>query len=243
MSLKGKISIITGAASGIGKAIADIFSNDGAIIVGLDINMEKLKATTEEIKSKGLNAIPIKCDLGDLNDIYRAVKEIKGYFKHVDILVNNAGVFSGTTLSEMTEDEWDNVMDINLKGPFFLSKEILKMMVRNRSGKIINIASMAAKRGGTTSGVPYGTSKAGIIAVTKYCAKFAAPYGINVNAVIPGFVNTGINPRIKEMIKDIPLKRIADPEEIAKVVLFLASDSSNYITGEMIDVNGGLLMD
>jgi len=243
MRLKDKISVITGAASGIGKAIANIFSNDGAIIIALDINMEGLKATTEEIRMKGLDATPMKCDLGNLKDIYRTVKEIKSNFKRVDILVNNAGIFSGTPLFEIKEIEWDRVMDINLKGPFFLSKEILKMMIRRRSGKVINIASMAAKRAGTTSGVPYGASKAGIIAVTRYCAKLAAPYGINVNAVVPGFVNTVINPKIRDMIKDIPLRRIAEPEEIGKVVLFLASEDSNYITGEMINVNGGLLMD
>jgi len=243
MRLKDKISVITGAASGIGKAIADVFSREGAVVIALDINMEELKKTIDTIRSKGLDAFAIKCDMSSLSEIDKTVNKIKSNFKKVDILVNNAGIFSSTPLMEITSNEWDFVMNVNLKGPFFLSKEILKLMTKNRSGKIINIASLAAKRGGTTSAVPYGASKAGIVSVTKYCAKFAAPYGINVNAVVPGFVDTGINPRIKDMIEYIPIRRIAKPEEIANVALFLASDDSSYITGEMIDVDGGFLMD
>lgn len=243
MRLKNKISVITGAASGIGKAIANVFSREGAVVIALDINMEELKKTTDIIRSKGLDAFAIKCDMLSLADINKTVKEIKDNFKKIDILVNNAGIFSKTPILEMTESEWDIVMNVNLKGPFFLSKEILRLMIEKRSGKIINIASLAAKRGGTTSGVPYGASKAGLISVTKYLARFGAGYGINVNAVVPGFVDTGINPRINDMIEHIPIGRIARPEEIANVVLFLASDDSSYITGEMIDVDGGFLMD
>lgn len=241
--LKGKISVITGAASGIGKAIANVLSKEGSTVVALDINIEECRKTTDAIRSKGFNAIPIRFDLSNLSSIEKIVKEIVVNFKKVDILVNNAGIFSSTPIMEMTDSEWDLVMNINLKGPFFLSKEILKSMVGNKSGKIVNIASLAAKRGGSTSGVNYGASKAGLISVTKYLARFGAQYGINVNAVVPGYVNTSMNPRLKEMIKFIPIGRVAEPEEIAKVVLFLVSDDSSYITGEMVNVDGGLLMD
>ena len=243
MRLKNKISVITGAASGIGKAIANTFSKEGSIVVALDININELIKTIDTIRNRGFDAYAIKCDISSLDEIDKTIKEIKNNFEKIDILVNNAGIFSKTPILEMTESEWDMVMNVNLKGPFFLSKEILRSMIEKRSGRIINIASLAAKRGGTTSGVPYGVSKAGLISVTKYLARFSAAYGINVNAIVPGFVDTGMNPKIKDMIEYIPIRRLAEPEEIANVALFLASDDSSYITGEMIDVDGGFLMD
>ena len=242
-SLKSKTAIVTGGKWGIGRAIADIFSSEGSTVIALDINFKECKKTVDIIKNKGFNAIPIRCDLSDINSINKTIIEISNNFKKIDILVNNAGIFSTTPILDMTVKEWDKVMDTNLKGPFFLSKEILKIMIENKYGKIINMSSLTAKTGGRTSGVNYGVSKAGLISVTKYLAKFGAKYGINVNAILPAFVETQMNLRLKEMLDYIPLGRIASPGEIAKVALFLASDDSSYITGEMIDVDGGYLMD
>ncbi|MCD6122883.1 MAG: SDR family oxidoreductase [Spirochaetales bacterium] len=248
MKLKDTISIVTGAATGIGRATAIKFAEHGSTVILADINLDGIKKTSEIIEEKGYSGIPIKIDLTSLSYIKSFTSKVISQFKRIDILVNNAGIFSTLPILEMTEQEWDLVMGVNLKGTFFLCKEILPIMIKQRSGKIINLSSLAAKRGGVTSGINYAASKAGIISVTKCLAKFAASYGINVNAVVPAFCDTNMfrslpKEKIESAIKGIPLGRPAQPEELADAILFLASDEASYITGEILDVNGGVLMD
>jgi 3-oxoacyl-[acyl-carrier protein] reductase len=248
MAMKDRVAIVTGAATGIGKAAADELAFRGAHAVIADIDTKGGEAAAAELRAKGLAASYLRLDIGKVDDIRRGVREAVERFSRIDILVNNAGLYSTVPIPEMSEAEWDRVMGVNLKGTFFLSKEVLAHMVGRRYGKIVNIASLAGKRGGVTSGVNYGASKAGVISLTKYLATYAAPYGINVNAVVPGFAETKMfrmnSPeKIEALLKTIPLGRVAKPEELAKAIAFLASDDASYVTGEIMDVNGGIHMD
>jgi NAD(P)-dependent dehydrogenase (short-subunit alcohol dehydrogenase family) len=243
-----RVAIVTGAATGIGKAAAEELASRGAHAVIADIDTKGGEAAAAEFRAKGLAASYLWLDIGKVDDIRRGVREAVERFSRIDILVNNAGLYSTVPIPEMSEAEWDRVVGVNLKGTFFLSKEVLAHMVGRRYGKIVNIASLAGKRGGVTSGVNYGASKAGVISLTKYLATYAAPYGINVNAVVPGFAETKMfrmnSPeKIEALLKTIPLGRVAKPEELAKVIAFLASDDASYVTGEIMDVNGGIHMD
>jgi len=248
MAMTDRVAIVTGAATGIGKAAAEELASRGAHAVIADIDTKGGEAAAAELRAKGLAASYLRLDIGKVDDIRRGVREAVERFSRIDILVNNAGLYSTVPIPEMSEAEWDRVMAVNLKGTFFLSKEVLAHMVGRRYGKIVNIASLAGKRGGVTSGVNYGASKAGVISLTKYLATYAAPYGINVNAVVPGFAETKMfrmnSPeKIEALLKTIPLGRVAKPEELAKVIAFLASDDASYVTGEIMDVNGGIHMD
>lgn len=248
MAMTDRVAIVTGAATGIGKAAAEELAFQGAHAVIADIDTKGGEAAAAELRAKGLAASYLRLDIGKVDDIRRGVREAVERFSRIDILVNNAGLYSTVPIPEMSEAEWDRVVGVNLKGTFFLSKEVLAHMVGRRYGKIVNIASLAGKRGGVTSGVNYGASKAGVISLTKYLATYAAPYGINVNAVVPGFAETKMfrmnSPeKIEALLKTIPLGRVAKPEELAKVIAFLASDDASYVTGEIMDVNGGIHMD
>jgi 3-oxoacyl-[acyl-carrier protein] reductase len=248
MRLEGKVAVVTGAATGIGKAAAEALCGEGAHSVVADIDAEGGERAAAELGRKGYEASSIRIDISKVSDIERTVRELLARHAKIDILVNNAGLYSTVPIPEMTEREWDRVMNVNLKGTFFLSKEVLPSMVKRRYGKIVNVASLAAKRGGVTSGANYGASKAGVVSVTKYLATYAAPFGINVNAVVPGFAETNMfrlnSPeKIEALLKTIPLGRVARPEELGKAIAFLASDDASYITGEIMDVNGGIHMD
>lgn len=248
MAMTDRVAIVTGAATGIGKAAAEELASRGAHAVIADIDTKGGEAAAAEFRAKGLAASYLWLDIGKVDDIRRGVREAVERFSRIDILVNNAGLYSTVPIPEMSEAEWDRVVGVNLKGTFFLSKEVLAHMVGRRYGKIVNIASLAGKRGGVTSGVNYGASKAGVISLTKYLATYAAPYGININAVVPGFAETKMfrmnSPeKIEALLKTIPLGRVAKPEELAKVIAFLASDDASYVTGEIMDVNGGIHMD
>ncbi len=248
MKLENKISIITGAARGIGKATAILFGEEGSTVVVADIDMEGTRKAADEMREKECKAFPVKVDLSVIWDIQSTVSDIKEKFGDIHILVNNAGVFSKVQIQDMTEEEWDRVMVINLKGAFFLSKEVLPVMIKQQYGKMGNVSSLSAKRGGFTYGVNYGVSKVGLISVTKYMANFGGRYGINVNAIVPGFVDTEMfrdHQEEKKMavIKSIPLSRIDRAEEVAKAIMFLYSEDSDYITGEILDINGRILME
>jgi NAD(P)-dependent dehydrogenase (short-subunit alcohol dehydrogenase family) len=248
MRLEGRLAVVTGAATGIGHAAAHALCEEGAHSVVADIDLEGAERAAGELVAKGYEASAIRIDISMVSDIERCVRVLLGSHAKIDILVNNAGLYSTVPIPMMTEGEWDRVMDVNLKGTFFLSKEVLPSMIERRYGKIVNIASLAAKRGGVTSGVNYGASKAGVVSVTKYLATYAAPFGVNVNAVVPGFAETKMfrmnSPeKIAALLKTIPLGRVARPEELGKAVAFLASDDASYITGEIMDVNGGIHMD
>jgi len=213
-----------------------------------DVDLQSVRETADEIRAMGCEALPIKADVSDKAQVRKMVGSIINAFKKIDILVNNAGIFSSVPLIDMTEDEWDKVMEVNLKGVFVCSQAVMKFMIKQHSGKIVNIASLAGKVGGIYAGAHYAASKAGGICLTKSLAKQLAQYNINVNAVAPALIETDMMKdwpkQVKEtLLKQVPLGRFGTPEEVAETVLFLVSEGANYITGATIDVNGGLLMD
>jgi len=248
MKLKDRVAIITGAARGIGKAIALAFAREGAKVVLVDVDKEKLEILQNEIKKRKGEAIAIPCDISKSSEVKSMVDQVKKAFDRIDILVNNAGIIRRGTIETMTEEDWDRVIEVNLKGTFNCSKAVVETMKQQRYGKIVNVSSIAGKIGDITSAPGYGPSKAGIDALTKTLARQLAPYGINVNAVSPHAIETEMSAqwaeeRRKEIIASIPLGRLGKPEDVAEAVLFLASDEASFITGEILDVNGGALMD
>jgi 3-oxoacyl-[acyl-carrier protein] reductase len=240
VELRGRVALVTGAGRGIGRAIALALAEKGANVA---INYAHSRKEAEEVaelcRSHGVDAITVKADVSNRREVRRMVEEVVGHFGGIDILVNNAGIL-GKALRpmEVTDDEWDAVLGVNLKGAFIVTQEVLRYMKR---GKIVNIASIAGKDGGTV-GPHYAASKGGLIALTFNLARHLAP-DILVNAVAPGPVDTElITPEIKERLRSLSLTgQIARPEEIAHAVIFLLEN--DHITGEVIDVNGGRLMD
>ena len=248
MGLSGKVALITGSVRGIGKAIALELANHGAKIVINDIlPTNEIDKTLEEIRKSGDQAIGIRADITIFKEVESMVKEIINKFGKIDILVNNAGIIRDSLLIRMKEEDWDAVININLKGTFNCSKTVAKYMMRQKSGgKIVNISSVIGLVGNIGQ-ANYAASKAGIIGFTKSIAKELALRNINVNAIAPGFIETDMTKRLSEkVIKDlqqqIPLKRLGTVKDIAKVVYFLVSDNANYITGQVINVDGGMVM-
>ncbi len=244
LKLQGRVSIITGAARGIGRAIAEEFIKEGAKVVLVDIAETELAKAAEELGRYG-EVTAIKADVSNVEEIRRVVEEVIRKYGRVDILVNNAGVFSTGPLEELTEEQWNRVMRINLTSAVMFSKEVVKYMKKQNFGKIINMASLAGQVGGIFAGIDYAVSKAGIICLTKALARRLARHNILVNAVAPGVIESPMTApwpdEVKKgFIEKIPLGRLGRPEEVAKVVLFLASDDSNYITGQVINVDGGI---
>lgn len=248
MRLKGRVAIITGGARGIGKAIALALVREGAKVAIVDFDKEGARALKDQIEKEQGQAIAIPCDVSKSSEVKAMVDEVKKAFNRIDILVNNAGIIRRGTIETVTEEDWDRVIEVNLKGTFNCSKAVVETMKQQRYGKIINVSSIAGKMGDITSAPGYGPSKAGIDALTKTLARQLAPYGINVNAVAPHAIETEMSAqwseeRRKEIIASIPLGRLGKPEDVAEAVLFLASDNASFITGEILDVNGGALMD
>lgn len=243
--LKDKVALITGGARGIGKAIALELAEAGANIAFTDIAPEaEINATIEEIKYLGVDVLGIHSNAASYTDASNAVEKVIGYFNRIDILVNNAGITRDGLLMRMKEEDWDLVININLKSVFNYTKAAIRPMMNQRSGKIINISSVVGIMGnaGQTN---YSASKAGIIGFTKSAAKELASRNIQVNAVAPGYVETAMTAQLNEeqrkaLTDAIPLKRTAQPKDIAAVVKFLSSHESDYITGQVINVNGGL---
>ncbi len=248
MKLKDRVAIITGAARGIGKAIALTFVREGAKVALVDIDAKQLEALTNEIEERKGKSIPIACDITKSPEVQAMANRVKKAFGRIDILVNNAGIIRRGTIDTVTEEDWDRVIEVNLKGTFNCCKAAFETMKQQRYGKIVSISSISGKVGDITSAPGYGPSKAGIDALTKTLAKQLAPYGINVNGVSPHAIETEMSgqwseERRKEIISSIPLGRLGKPEEVAEAVLFLVSDEASFITGEILDVNGGALMD
>ena len=246
--LKGKVAIITGAAQGMGKAVAELFAQEGAKVVVNDVIEEKAKKIAEEIRSKGGEALAIRADVTDSKEISRMVEETVKKFGTIHILINNAGILRSTKTEEISEDEWNLVIDINLKGTFLCSKAVLPVMKKNRYGKIVNFSSSAGRSVSTLGGVHYTAAKAGILGFTRQLAKEVASFGINVNSVCPGLIDTEMvrsncSPeKLKNYEHSFPISRMGTPEEVADLVLFLVSNESSYITGASLDINGGDLM-
>ena len=248
MKLKDRVAVVTGGARGIGKAIALVFIREGAKLALVDVDKGILEAARKEIKRNKEEVIPIPCDITKSIEVKAMVDEVQRAFGHIDILVNNAGIIRRGTIETVTEEDWDRVIEVNLKGTFNCCKAVAVIMKQQGYGKIINVSSIAGKMGDITSAPGYGPSKAGVDALTKTLARQLAPFGINVNAVSPHAIETEMSAqwspeRRKEIIASIPLGRLGKPGDVAEAVLFLVSDEASFITGEILDVNGGALMD
>lgn len=245
MDFTGKTAIVTGAAKGIGRGCAEILARNGANVVLADINLEMAVETEQAFKKEGLQAKAVQVNVKSVADIEKMVQSAVRSFGTVDILVNNAGIFHATPIEEITEQEWDNIVDINLKSVFFATQKVLPYMKEKKSGKIVNLSSLAGRNGGFTNGMGYSATKAGIIGLTRGFAARLAQYGINVNAVAPGSTDTGIldglgESEIRSLTEKIPLGRFGKTAEIASVVAFLCSDEAAFMTGAVVDVNGGM---
>lgn len=245
--LKGKNVIVTGATRGIGREIALTLAQNGANIA---MNYRNLNSEVEdlinEIKSFGVDALAIKCDVSITEEVDKFVKEVKSHYNTIDILVNNAGITKDGLILRMKEEDFDDVLDVNLKGTFNTTKSVSSIMVRQKYGKIINISSVVGIAGNAGQ-CNYAASKAGVIGFSKSVARELASRNINVNVVAPGYINTDMTKNLpdkvkEEIIKSIPMKKIGDPKEVANLVLFLSSNLSDYITGQVINVDGGMVM-
>ncbi|MFQ5867077.1 MAG: 3-oxoacyl-[acyl-carrier-protein] reductase [bacterium] len=246
MDLKGRVAIVTGGARGIGKSIATQLALSRANVVIADVAEETAKSTAEEVSQKGSEAISIGVDVSSFSSVEEMVKKTLDKFGRIDILINNAGVTRDALVMRMKEEDWDLVLDINLKGAFNCIKMVSPVMMKQRTGKIVNIASIVGISGNAGQ-ANYSASKGGLIALTKTCAKELASRQINVNAVAPGFIQTSMTERLSVEVKEklssqIPLGKIGNPEDVASAVLFLVSEKSSYITGEVIRVDGGMGM-
>ncbi len=246
MKLANKVALVTGAAQGIGKAIALLLARNGADIVVSDINFEKAEETAREVEGLGRKAMACKVDVAKWDEVERMVEEVIARFGRVDILVNNAGIARDRLILRMTEEDWDTVLNINLKGTFNCTKAVVRHMSKQRSGKIVNIASVVGEMGNVGQG-NYAASKAGVIGFTKTVAREFAQRGINVNAIAPGYIETPMTDALPDKVKEelrrlIPMDRLGKPEDVAEAVLFLVSESANYITGQVLNVNGGIYM-
>jgi len=249
MTLEGRVALVTGAGRGIGKAIALAFAGEKAHVVINDIcPKDELEKVADEISALEVQSMAIQADVSQYDQVKEMIGQVEKTFQRLDILVNNAGLIRRGTIETVTEEDWDQVIRVNLKGTFNCCKAVVAIMKRQRMGKIINVSSVAGKTGDITSAPGYGPSKAAIDALTKTLARELAQYGINVNAVAPHAIETEMSAqwseeKRKSIIEAIPLKRLGTPEDVAHAVLFLASDKANFITGEILDVNGGFLMD
>jgi 3-oxoacyl-[acyl-carrier protein] reductase len=246
LELKGKVALVTGAAQGIGRAVALLLGQKGADIVVSDINLEKAQETAKEIETLGRRAMAMKVDVANFGDVERMAQAVIEKFGQIDILINNAGIARDKLILRMTEEDWDAVLAINLKGTFNCTKAVVRHMSKQRSGKIVNIASVVGEMGNAGQ-ANYAASKAGVIGFTKTIAREFAQRGININAIAPGYIQTPMTDALPEKAKEelkrmIPMERLGQPEDVAEAVLFLVSGASSYITGQVLNVNGGIYM-
>ncbi len=245
--LENKVAVVTGGSRGIGRAICLAFAKEGAdVVVNYATKEQSAQEVVDIIKQMGRRALSVKGNVAVKQDVEKIIKTAIDNFGKIDILVNNAGAVRPNMLHKMTEEQWNEVLDIHLKGPFLCIQEAAKYMMEKRSGKIINVTSQAGIAG-TKGQINYSSAKGGIIALTKSAARELAPYGITVNVVSPGYVSTEMtekirtDPKLKEIYTGrILLGRFAEPEEVAPMFVFLASDEANYITGQLFCVDGGL---
>ncbi len=246
MSLRDRVAIVTGGAQGIGKAIALSLAEAGANVVIAEIERERAEGVAEEIRSLGREALVCQTDVVNMSEVEEMVGKALDKFKRVDILINNVGIVRDSLLVRMKEEDWDKVLEVNLKGAFNCTRAVAKVMMRQRSGKIISISSVVGITGNIGQ-ANYAASKAGLIGFTKSTARELSSRGITVNCVAPGFIRTPMTERLdkkrrEEAIAEIPLGRFGEASDVARVVLFLSSDESSYITGQVINVDGGMVM-
>ncbi len=244
--MENKVALVTGSARGIGKAIAEKLARNGYSLVICDIREDEVISTVKEIKLLGTSAIGVKVDVTKADEVDNLFEQAKNSLGSIDVLVNNAGITRDTLLVRMPESDWDAVIAVNLKGTFNCTKAAAKYMMKQRRGKIINIASVVGIIGNVGQ-ANYSASKGGVISLTKSAAKELAPRGITVNAVAPGYIETEMTKVLSEETKQaflnlIPLKRAGLPADVANVVAFLVSPDADYITGQVINIDGGMIM-
>ena len=250
LDLSGKVALVTGASSGIGRATAEAFADCGATVA---ISYNRNEAGAEETRAKiveaGGRAIVIQADVTRTDDIKALIERTTSELGPIDILINNAGsLIERLRILQLTEERWDQVINLNLKSAFLCSQAVVASMMERKTGTIINVSSIAGRNGGALGAIHYATAKGGLITFTKGLAKELAPYGVRVNAVSPGVIDTPYHEQfstpeaIKNFVAAIPLGRVGTAQEVAQVILFLASDAASYLTGETIEINGGMLM-
>ena len=243
MKLEGKVALITGSSRGIGEAIAKEFSNEGASVI---ITYKKNKSLAEELNQKLKNSMIIQLDISNRQNIRNAIQNILKKHERIDILVNNAGINKPTDFEDVTDKDWDEILNTNLKGSFMISQEIFSIMKKQNYGRIINISSISGQYGGPRT-VHYAVSKAGLITLGHCLARFGAPYNITCNNIAPGIISTEMtkdeiaNVNSSEIFKKILLNRPGTTDELTGIAVFLASEDSSYITGQTINVDGGVL--
>ncbi len=246
MDFKEQVALVTGGARGIGRAIAENLAKKGVSLAIADVSIESATQTAKELALLGVKTFAVRMDVSKSDEVGKAFGDIVGQFGRLDILVNNAGITKDGLLMRMKEEDWDAVIDINLKGVFLCSKEAVKVMVKQKYGRIVNIASIVAFMGNPGQ-ANYSASKAGIVGLTKTIAKEYASRGITVNAVAPGFIATAMTDALaenvrQEMLKSIPAGKFGSVDDVANAVIFLSSPESGYITGHVVHVNGGMYM-
>lgn len=249
MELEGKIALVTGAGragKGIGRSLCLALAKQGVSVAIADFVPEAAESVATEVRALGVEAIALKCDVTSGDDVDRMVQLVVDKFGRIDILVNNAGITRDQLLLRMTEADWDAVINTNLKGTFNCTKAVAKLMLRARSGRIINMASVMGIIGNPGQ-ANYSSSKAGVIGFTKTVAKELGSRGITVNAIAPGFIETVMTEELSQQVRDgisaqIPLARLGTPEDVANVAVFLCSEASSYVTGQVINVDGGMVM-
>lgn len=246
--LAGKVALVTGAGSGMGAAAALALAAAGARVVATDLNTGSARATVRAIETAGGEALAVGGDVASATDVHRMVNAAVDHFGTVDILACIAGVLRTSAIEQITEAEWDLVLDVNLKGTFLCAQAVVPLMKARRTGKIVIMASLAGRATSTLGGAHYTASKAGVLGLSRHLARELAPFGINVNAINPGIINTPMvrantpPERMEQVLASIPFGRLGTPEEVAALIVFLASDAAAYITGAAVDIHGGELI-
>lgn len=246
ITLEGKSALVTGGGRGIGREIALVLAGAGCDVAVSDIDLETAQATAADIAGLGCKSLALKANVASAGDVQEMIKAFIEAFGKIDILVNNAGITRDGLLVRMKEDDWDSVLTVNLKSAFLCSKEVARPMMKARTGKIINIASVVGLMGNAGQ-ANYSASKAGLIGMTKTVARELAVRGITCNAVAPGFIRTAMTDKLSDTDKEklssqIPMQKLGDPSDVANAVLFLSSSLADYVTGQVLTVDGGLVM-